>query len=181
MRIGDWIITQQSYLYYLIDQLPRTVWTLPIRIIGQIVLFIIFQITNLIAQVRWPFSAIVRLIKSFQPIPPGYPISVNEQKLQEFLEGDIPVLVDFWTEWCGPCVMMEGVIKDFAKSYQGKVMVAKVDATINPKLTKKYNVMGYPTLMLFIDGKEVNRIVGGLSYRWLVKFVENNLVEFENS
>ena len=181
MKIGDWIITQQSYLYFWIDELPRTLWALPIRIIGQVFLFVIFQITNLIAQIRWPFSAIFRLIKSFQPIPPGYPIPVNEQKLQQFLEGDTPVLVDFWTEWCGPCVMMEGVIKDFAKSYQDKVLVAKVDATINPKLTKKYNVMGYPTLMLFIDGKEVNRFVGGLNYRWLVKFVDNTLAKFDNS
>jgi thioredoxin 1 len=152
MRIGDWIITQQNYLYYRIDKLPRTAWMLPICLIGHIFLFIIFQITNLIAQLRWPFSAIVRLIGSLRPVPPGQPIPANERKLQELLQGNIPVLVDFWTEWCGPCVMMEGVIKDFAKKYQGKVIVAKVDATINPKLTKKYNVMGYPTLMLFIDG-----------------------------
>lgn len=181
MRMGDWMITQQNYLYYWLAELPRTVWTLPIRILGQIFLFIVFQFVNLVAQIRWPFSAMVRLIKSFQPIPPGYPIPVNEQKLQQLLDGNLPVLVDFWTEWCGPCVMMEGVVKDFAKSYRGRVMVAKVDATINPKLTKKYNVMGYPTLMLFIDGKEVNRIVGALNYRWLVKFVENNLATIETS
>jgi thioredoxin 1 len=73
--------------------------------------------------------------------------------------------------------MMEGAIKDFAKFYEGKVTVAKVDATINPKLTKKHNVMGYPTLMLFIDGKEVDRIVGGLNYKWIVKFVEATMIK----
>ena len=177
MRVGDWILTQQENLYYWIDRLPRALWAWPIRILGQIFLFVVFQITNLIAQLRWPFSAIIRLINSFQPVPSGYPIPVNEQKLQRLLTENIPVLVDFWTEWCGPCVMMEGAIKDFAKSYEGKVIVAKVDATINPKLTKRYNVMGYPTLMLFIDGKEVNRVVGGLNYKWIVKFVEETLVE----
>lgn len=181
MGIGDRIITWQDFLYDWLNGLPRTVWTLPIRILGQLLLFVVFQITNLVAQIRWPFSAIVRLVRSFQPIPPGHPIPVNQQKLQELFAGDLPVLVDFWTEWCGPCLMMEGVIKDFAKSHQAKVRVAKVDATINPKLTKKYNVMGYPTLMLFINGREVNRFVGGLNYRWLVKFVEDSLAKFENS
>lgn len=181
MGIGNWIMTQQENLYYRLDVLPRTVWAWPIRILGGIFLFIVFQLINLVAQIRWPFSAVVRLIRSFQPVPPGYPVPANEERLQGLLQGDLPVLVDFWTEWCGPCVMMEGVVRDFAKSHQGRVMVAKVDATLNPKLTRKYNVMGYPTLMVFVDGTEVSRFVGGLNYQWLVKFVEDTLAKLETS
>lgn len=180
MKVGEWLIYQQAYWSYRLDKLPRTVCAWPIRILGQILLFLVFQITNLVAQLRWPFSAILRLIRSFLPIPPGMPIPVNEQKLQKLLERDLPVLVDFWTEWCGPCLLMEGVVKEFAKSHQDKVVVAKVDATINPRLTRKYNVMGYPTLILFVAGKEVNRVVGSVYYRWLVKFIEDNLAKLEH-
>jgi thioredoxin 1 len=175
MNIGNWTLTILETIYSWINKLPSKTWTLPIRLLGNVLLFVAFQVINFIAQIRWPFSAVVRLINSFQETPSGYPIPVNEIKLFGLLKKDIPVLVDFWTEWCGPCVAMEGIIKGLAKSYEGRLVVAKVDATINPKLTKKYNVMGYPTLILFINGKEVSRHTGALSYKWLVSFVEQNL------
>jgi thioredoxin 1 len=72
---------------------------------------------------------------------------------------------------------MEGSLKKFAKHYKGKVVVAKVDATINPKLTKHYNVMGYPTIMLFFEGKEIGRTTGALNYKSLICFFDHHLTE----
>jgi thioredoxin 1 len=175
MRLGDWILTLQEDIYSWVNKLPRTGWILPVRFLGHLLLFVIFQMTNLVAQLRWPFSAVIRLITSFQPPAPDRPIPVNEVKLLKLLDQDLPVLVDYWTEWCGPCIAMEGSVKEFAKSYEGKVIVVKVDATINPRLTKKFHVMGYPTLLLFVRGEEVSRYVGALNYKWLVEFVEHGL------
>jgi thioredoxin 1 len=177
MKIGAWIITIESNLSFWIEQQSGNMWTWPIRLLAHILGFLIFQLTNLFAQLRWPFSAFARFIKSFYPVPPDQPIPVNETKLQKLLVGDQPVLVDFWTEWCGPCIMMEGSLKEFAKQYEGKFVVAKVDATINPKLTKKYNVMGYPTLLLFFDGEELGQITGSLNFTWIVRFVYKCLEE----
>jgi thioredoxin 1 len=177
MRIGDHIITAENNIAFWIKQQSGNIWAWPIRLLAHLLGFLVFQATNLFAQLRWPFSAIVRFIKSFFPIPPGEPIPVNEAGLKKLLEGNQPVLVDFWTEWCGPCIMMEGSLKEFAKHYEGKIFVAKVDATINPKITKKYSVMGYPTLVLFFEGEELGRITGSLNYKWLVQFVDNYLVD----
>lgn len=166
--IGDWLITITQDAYIWIKEREGKIWAKLLLVLFNIVNFLVLQIANLFAQVRWPFSAIVRSIKSFSPVPSGHPIPVNESKLQKILENNPFVLVDFWTEWCGPCVLMEGSLKEFAKHYEGKVVVAKVDATINPKLTKKYNVMGYPTIMLFFEGEEISRISTALNFQALV-------------
>lgn len=169
MRLGDGLITATENIYYWIRTREQKAWARALLVLFHIVNFIVFQVINLFAQLRWPFSALVRLINSFRPIPSGYPIPVNADKLQKLIEVNRIVLVDFWTEWCGPCVLMEGSLKEFAKHYEGKIVVAKVDATINPSLTKKYNVMGYPTLMLFFDGQEVGRVTTTLNFKGLVR------------
>ena len=81
----------------------------------------------------------MRFIKSFRAVPLGEPVPANETTLPKLLKDNRVVLVDFWTEWCGPCLLMEGSLKEFAKHYEGKIVVTKVDATITPKLTK--NIM----------------------------------------
>jgi len=177
MRIGDGLITATENIYFWIKAREKKVWARVLLVLFHIVNFIVFQLVNLFAQLRWPFSALVRLINSFRPVPSGYPIPANETSLQKLIEKHQVVLVDFWTEWCGPCILMEGSLKEFAKQYEGKVVVAKVDATINPKLTKRYNVMGYPTLILFFEGKEISRITAALNFKALVKLFGDFLEE----
>ena len=177
MSIGDWIITIQNFMYSWAYQNKQNIWTLPIRILIYVTGFLFFQLTNLYAQLRWPFSALFRFVKSFWAPPLGEPIPVNDVKLHKLIEENQVVLVDFWTEWCGPCILMEGSLKEFAKQYKDEIVVAKVDATINPKLKKKYNVMGYPTLLLFFEGREIVRTTGSQNVHSLGRFVHYYLLK----
>jgi thioredoxin 1 len=79
---------------------------------------------------------------------------------QEVLKADLPVLVDFSAVWCGPCKMLDPLVLQLASQWQGKVKVFKLDVDESPGLAIDYQVMGVPTLMLFKDGKPVERITG---------------------
>ena len=79
---------------------------------------------------------------------------------QEVLQSDIPVLVDFWATWCGPCTMIAPIVKEIADEYDGKILVGKVNVDEEPDLTMQYNVSSIPTLMVFKNGQLVNRAVG---------------------
>jgi len=79
---------------------------------------------------------------------------------QEVLKAEIPVLVDFTAVWCGPCKMLEPVVEKLAQEWNGKVKVLKLDVDDNPTLAMDYQVMGVPTLMLFMNGKPVERVSG---------------------
>ncbi len=78
----------------------------------------------------------------------------------EVIDEPTPVLVDFWASWCGPCQMASPVLEEIAKEYEGKLKVTKVNVDEEPTLAQKYSVMSIPTVVLFKDGKEIDRQVG---------------------
>lgn len=89
------------------------------------------------------------------------PLHVSDAEFrQSVLESDVPVLVDFWAAWCGPCRMIAPFVEQIAQDYAGRVAVAKMDTDLNPQTPRQYGIMGIPTLILFSGGKEVDRIVG---------------------
>jgi len=81
---------------------------------------------------------------------------------QEVLKEDLPVLVDFWAEWCGPCRMVAPVVEQIAKEYEGKLKVCKLNVDGAPKTASNYGIMSIPTLMIFKKGKVVDKIIGAL-------------------
>jgi thioredoxin 1 len=88
-------------------------------------------------------------------------IHISENTFQsEVLEASQPVLVDFTAIWCGPCKMLEPVVKELAVELDGKVKVVKLDVDNNANLAMHYQVMGVPTLMLFVDGEPTGRLTG---------------------
>ena len=84
----------------------------------------------------------------------------SEEAFDKLITGDVPVLVDFWATWCGPCRMIAPIVEEIANEYAGKVVVAKVDVDEMGELAQRYRIMNIPTLMLFKQGQLVDKTIG---------------------
>ncbi len=81
---------------------------------------------------------------------------------QEVLKSDVPVIVDFWAEWCGPCKMIAPIVEEIGNQYGDKLKVAKVDVDSNTKVATQYGIMSIPSLLFFKEGEVVDQIVGAV-------------------
>lgn len=103
-------------------------------------------------------------------------VNVSDASFDEdVLKSDLPVLVDYWAEWCGPCKMIAPVLEEIAQEYAGKVKVCKLNIDENTEVPPKFGIRGIPTLMLFKNGNVEATKVGALSKSQLAAFLDGNL------
>lgn len=101
---------------------------------------------------------------------------VKEADFKELvLDSELPVLVDFWAPWCGPCRMVAPVVEEIAQQYEGKVKVVKLNTDENPQIASQYGIRSIPTLMVFKNGEKKDMVVGAVPKTTLSNTLEKHL------
>ncbi|MCZ6634084.1 MAG: thioredoxin [bacterium] len=103
----------------------------------------------------------------------GSPIELTDDNFQhEVVDSDVPVLVDFWASWCGPCRMVAPIVEELAQEYEGRVKVAKLDVDTAQKTAGEFGIRSIPTLLIFKDGKVADQVVGAVPKKHLEEKLE---------
>ena len=110
-----------------------------------------------------------------QPLFPGHSFALTAQTFNRHIEGDAPVVVDFWAEWCGPCRMMAPAYEQAAARVPPGVHLAKLDTEAAPEIAARFGIRSIPTLILYRDGKEIARRAGASDYGSLAQWLAASL------
>jgi thioredoxin 2 len=111
-----------------------------------------------------------------RPILLDRPIKVGDADFDRIMQGaDVPVVVDFYADWCGPCKVMAPLLDELARNRLGQLLVAKLNTDVNPETAAKFGISGIPTLIVFRQGREVTRAVGALPRQRLESLVQQVL------
>lgn len=103
-------------------------------------------------------------------------LTVSDDSFEsEVISSEMPVLIDFWASWCGPCKAIAPIVEEIASAYKGKIKVAKLNVDDNPKTPAKFGVRGIPTLIMFKDGQAVDQVVGAIPKSQLDEMVKKVL------
>ena len=106
------------------------------------------------------------------------PIEITDDNFQEeVLNSDIPVLVDFWADWCQPCKMIAPSVAQVADEYDGKIKVGKLDVDSNPRTSTALNIRGIPALLIFNEGKPIDQVIGAVPKSIIQKKLDEALAE----
>ena len=105
----------------------------------------------------------------------GKAIEITDANFDEITKTDKPVLIDFWTEWCGPCKMIGPVVEEIAGEYEGKAVIGKLDVDTNPNIAAKFGIRSIPTLLVIKNGQIVEKQIGAVPKAVLTQKIDAHL------
>ncbi len=112
-----------------------------------------------------------------EPLFAGRPLTLTAQNFARHAEADLPLLIDFWAEWCGPCRAMAPAVEEAARNLEPALRVAKLDTEAAPEIAQRFGIQSIPTLVLMRHGRELGRVSGALSLPQLVAWTRQHLAE----
>jgi thioredoxin 2 len=135
----------------------------------------IVSCTNCGTRNRLPVAAegIPRCAVCHTPLP--WIVDADAQTFASAIDASVPVLVDFWADWCGPCRMISPIVEQVGRAEAGRMKVVKLDVDAAPEVAAQYGAMSIPLLVLFRDGQEIDRMVGAVPERRLRQWLEPHL------